>query len=114
MNLDAWSGIAQTILEGFDKHYSLFRQYSRLGKTCFERAEWQQASEASLERIQGYERRVQETVETILERFPDVASRADSWPRIKITFIGKLMNHLQAECAETFYRGGTRRPQGRE
>ncbi len=103
MNLDAWSGIAQTILEGFDRHYSLFRQYSRAGQRCFERADWHQSAEASLERIQGYEQRVHETVDAILERFPEVASRSESWPRIKITFIGKLMNHLQAECAETFY-----------
>jgi isocitrate dehydrogenase kinase/phosphatase len=103
MNLDAWAGIAQTILEGFDRHYSLFRQYSRVGQRCFERADWQQSADASLLRIQGYEQRVHETVDAILERFPDAASRADSWPRIKITFIGKLMNHLQAECAETFY-----------
>ena len=103
MNLDAWAGIAQTILEGFDRHYSLFRQYSRVGQRCFEQADWQQTADASLLRIQGYEQRVHETVDAILERFPEAASRADSWPRIKITFIGKLMNHLQAECAETFY-----------
>ena len=103
MNLDAWAGIAQTILEGFDKHYTLFRQYSCAGQRCFEKAHWQQASEASLKRIQGYEQRVQETVEAIQASFPEVASRAESWPRIKITFIGKLMNHLQAECAESFY-----------
>ena len=103
MNLDAWAGIAQTILEGFDRHYSLFRQYSRVGQRCFEQADWQQTADASLLRIQGYEQRVHETVDAILERFPEAASRADSWPRIKITFIGKLMNHLQADCAETFY-----------
>jgi isocitrate dehydrogenase kinase/phosphatase len=46
---------------------------------------------------------VQETVDTIHRRYPDAAEHSDIWPRIKIVFIGKLMNHLQAECAETFY-----------
>ena len=43
MSFDAWSGIAKTILDGFDRHYALFRQYSRAGHSCFEQADWQQA-----------------------------------------------------------------------
>jgi isocitrate dehydrogenase kinase/phosphatase len=101
--MDAWSGVAQAILEGFNRHYSLFRQYSREGKECFERADWQRAAQVSRERIQGYERRVQETVKKIHEVYPEAAEHSEIWPRIKIVFIGKLMNHLQAECAETFY-----------
>ena len=103
MSPDAWSGIAQAILEGFDRHYALFREYSRAGKTYFENADWKGASRASLERIQGYEQRVRETVENIQKRFPEAARETTSWPRIKIAFTGKLLNHWQAECAETFY-----------
>ncbi|MEE4219070.1 MAG: bifunctional isocitrate dehydrogenase kinase/phosphatase [Xanthomonadales bacterium] len=103
MTEEAWSGIAQTILDGFDRHYARFREYSRAGHLCFERADWQKASDANLERIQGYERYVQETVRSILDSYPEAASDSSSWPRIKIRFIGKLMNHWQAECAETFY-----------
>jgi isocitrate dehydrogenase kinase/phosphatase len=103
MNSDAWSGIAQTILEGFDRHFALFREYSRAGRDCFEAADWQKATDANLERIQGYEQRVSETVQTLQETFPEVARQAGSWPRIKIAYTGKLMNHWQAECAESFY-----------
>ncbi len=60
-------------------------------------------AQVSRERIQGYERRVQETVEKIHTTYPEAAEHSEIWPRIKIVFIGKLMNHLQAECAETFY-----------
>jgi isocitrate dehydrogenase kinase/phosphatase len=101
--MDTWSGVAQAILDGFNRHYKLFRQYSREGKECFEHADWQRASQVSRERIQGYERRVQETVEKIHTTYPEAAKHSEIWPRIKIVFIGKLMNHLQAECAETFY-----------
>jgi len=101
--MDTWAGVAQAILDGFNRHYSLFRQYSREGKECFERADWLRASQVSRERILGYERRVQETVEAIQRDFPAVSVNNELWPRIKIVFIGKLMDHLQAECAETFY-----------
>ena len=45
MSPDAWSGIAQAILEGFDRHYALFREYSRAGKTFFENADWKGAAQ---------------------------------------------------------------------
>jgi isocitrate dehydrogenase kinase/phosphatase len=101
--MDAWAGVAQTILEGFDRHYTFFRQYSREGKECFEHADWGRAARVSRERIQGYEIRVRETVETIKARYPEAATNNELWPRIKIVFIGKLIDHRQAECAETFY-----------
>jgi isocitrate dehydrogenase kinase/phosphatase len=101
--MDTWAGVAQAILDGFNRHYTFFRQFSREGKQCFERADWVRAARVNRERIQGYERRVQETVDTIQSEFPEAGRNAELWPRIKIVFIGKLMNHLQAECAETFY-----------
>ena len=103
MNMDTWAGVAQAILDGFNRHYSLFRQYSREGEECFAAADWAKAAEVSRERIQGYELRVQETVDRIQREFPEVSRNNELWPRIKIVFIGKLMNHLQCECAETFY-----------
>jgi len=103
MNMDTWAGVAQAILDGFNRHYSLFRQYSREGQQCFEHADWQRAAQVNRERIRGYELRVRETVDRIHEAYPEAARHSEIWPRIKIVFIGKLMNHLQAECAETFY-----------
>jgi len=103
MNMDTWSGVAQAILDGFNRHYKLFRQYSREGKECFEHADWVRAAQVNRERIQGYQRRVDETVEKIHKVYPEAAAHSEIWPRIKMVFIGQLMNHLQAECAETFY-----------
>lgn len=101
--MDTWAGVAEAILEGFNRHYTYFRQYSREGRDCFSHADWARAARVSRERIQGYEKRVQETVERIRREFPEVGSNNEPWPRIKIVFIGKLMDHLQCECAETFY-----------
>jgi isocitrate dehydrogenase kinase/phosphatase len=101
--MDTWAGVAQAILEGFNQHYRHFREYSREGEECFARADWARAAVVSRERIMGYEKRVQETVDKIKKEFPTAAENNELWPRIKIVFIGKLMDHMQSECAETFY-----------
>ncbi len=96
-------GVAQTILDGFNRHYFMFRRYSDEGKVCFEQADWARAVEASTQRIQGYEERVSETVQYLHKHFPQAGTDYELWPKIKVEFIGILMGHLQAECAETFY-----------
>ncbi len=95
--------IARTILDGFEKHYHLFREFSDEAMTCFEQADWARGSKAGKERILGYEERVSEAVIKLNKRFPGAAKHADWWPDIKAAFITLLMNHLQSECAETFY-----------
>jgi isocitrate dehydrogenase kinase/phosphatase len=70
---------------------------------CFEHADWARVGEASKERILGYEERVTETVNKLNRVFPGASEYVDWWPDIKAAFIGLLMNHLQSECAETFY-----------
>jgi isocitrate dehydrogenase kinase/phosphatase len=78
--------VARTIREGFDRHYSLFRAYCAEARNCFEHADWRKLAEIALERELG------------------TASRnAQAWPKIKRAYIGQLMDHLQADCAETFY-----------
>jgi isocitrate dehydrogenase kinase/phosphatase len=96
-------GVAQAILDGFNRHYYLFRKYSYEGKVCFERADWARTHVVSKQRIQGYEQRVKETVEYLQKHFPQARDDYELWPSIKTCYIGKLMDHRQAECAETFY-----------
>ncbi len=95
--------IAAAILDGFDKHYRLFRQIAADAKDRFERADWKSAREASRARIDFYDLRVKEAAAAVLERFP--AAREDDalWPQIKRAYIGLLYDHKQPECAETFY-----------
>jgi len=95
--------IAQTILDGFNKHYQIFRELSNEAKTCFEQADWARVSAAGKERILGYEERVNEAVNNLNRRFPGAGEQSGLWPEVKATFIALLMNHLQSECAETFY-----------
>ena len=46
--------IARVILDGFDKHYSLFRQASQAARDHFERMTWKEAQAQARERIAFY------------------------------------------------------------
>ena len=69
MNINPPTGkaVARTILDGFDRHYFLFRRYGYEAKFCFEHADWSRAEEGRKERILGYEARVNETVNILFE-----------------------------------------------
>ncbi|MCC6623975.1 MAG: bifunctional isocitrate dehydrogenase kinase/phosphatase [Deltaproteobacteria bacterium] len=95
--------IARTILEGFDRHYRLFREISAAARLRFERADWPAGREADIERIQFYDRRVAEAVAVVRDRFPDAARDESLWSEIKRRYIALLHDHQQPECAETFY-----------
>ncbi len=95
--------IARTILEGFDRHYSKFREVSAGAKGRFERGEWGAVQEANKARIQFYDLRVQEAVSAVLERFPEAARDETLWTHLKLTYITLLYDHKQPECAETFF-----------
>lgn len=103
MAINDTKAIAQTILDGFNKHYGLFRGYCHQAWACFERADWSRSGEATKERILSYEVRVNETVDSLNQNFSNTLENTELWPDIKAAFLSLLMDHLQAECAETFY-----------
>ncbi|MFO0749107.1 MAG: bifunctional isocitrate dehydrogenase kinase/phosphatase [Myxococcota bacterium] len=95
--------IAETILEGFDRHYRLFREISASAKGRFERGEWDEVREAGKARIKFYDLRVAEAVDIVKRRFPGTMTDETLWPEIKRRYIALLHDHHQPECAETFY-----------
>jgi len=99
--------IALALREGFDRHYALFRECARAAKRHFEAEQWRAIRHLGHDRIDYYDRRVQETVERIEREFRAVGldgSGADAlWERVKLHFIGLLIEHKQPECAETFF-----------
>jgi isocitrate dehydrogenase kinase/phosphatase len=54
------------------------------------------------ERIQMYDKRVEEAVAALRADFPEAQDEA-LWPAIKSAYIGLIHDHKQPECAETFY-----------
>ena len=95
--------IAQQVLWGFNKHYRLFSEITRAAKARFEEAAWQAVQDASRERIQFYDRRVLETAERLEKEFQTERLSDDVWQQVKYHYINLLIDHLQPECAETFF-----------
>jgi isocitrate dehydrogenase kinase/phosphatase len=104
---DTARAIALALLEGFDKHYALFRDCARAAKKHFEAGNFLAIGHVARDRIDFYDRRVEEAAERIEREFGSVelgGSGADAlWARVKLHYIGMLIEHRQPECAETFF-----------
>lgn len=95
--------IARTILDGFDKHYRLFREASQAARRHFDTANWAVAQRAARERIDYYDKRVQEAVATLEDDYAADELTDAVWRETKLHYIGLLSGHKQPELAETFF-----------
>jgi isocitrate dehydrogenase kinase/phosphatase len=99
--------IARAILEGFNRHYRLFRYVAQQAKPLYENGNWQMMRTRARERIDFYDQRVLEAVARIESEF-DLASLDDAerdalWQAVKQQYVTLLADHRQPECAETFF-----------
>ena len=99
--------IAKAMLEGFDRHYRLFRQASTEAQARFEAADWHGQQRAQVLRIEYYDTRVAEAAERLQSEFEAAALPMDVWQQIKLHYIGLLIDHHQPELAETFFNSVT-------
>jgi isocitrate dehydrogenase kinase/phosphatase len=99
--------IAKAMLEGFDRHYRLFRETSGQAKQRFEAADWHGQQLAQRERIEFYDKRVDEGAERLQTEFDIGNASMDTWQQVKLHYIGLLTNHHQPELAETFFNSVT-------
>jgi isocitrate dehydrogenase kinase/phosphatase len=99
--------IAQALLDGFNRHYRLFREASAGAKQRFERADWHGQQRAQRERIEFYDKRVDEAAERLQREFAAATLSTDTWQQVKLHYIGLLVNHHQPELAETFFNSVT-------
>lgn len=106
--------VAATILEGFNRHYSLFRYSAQRAKALFEAGEWRQMQQLSSERIEYYDTRVRECVTRLAPEVGHNTAAANGsaplspatetfWQQVKTHFVSLLTEHRQPECAETFF-----------
>ncbi|MCU7796921.1 MAG: bifunctional isocitrate dehydrogenase kinase/phosphatase [Candidatus Thiodiazotropha sp. (ex Myrtea spinifera)] len=103
MTQDLSRQIAQSILTGFDRHFSFFQEISSAARQRFERADWESVREASAKRISFYDLRVQEAVSKMSSNFGMKAVDEGLWQEVKLTYTTLLKNHSRPELAETFY-----------
>jgi len=113
--------IARRILQGFDRHYALFRYGAQRAKSLFEAGDWRGIQQLARERIEYYDMRVRECA-AVLARELHGASPAQNasaapltprldldatqvgfWQAVKADYALLLAEHNQPECAETFF-----------
>ena len=99
--------IAQAMVEGFNKHYRLFRESASHAKERFEQARWSEVQLAVKERIRYYDERVAECVERLRNDLNAESLGDTDWRQAKLHYIGMLVNHKQPELAETFFNSVT-------
>lgn len=99
--------VAAEILNGFDKHYRLFRACARQAKHFFEQGDWQALQKLARERIDYYDHRVSETVIWLQNNYSKSLVSESIWSKIKTRFVTYLVNHQQPELAETFFNSVT-------
>ena len=99
--------IAKAMMDGFNRHYRLFRTESARAKHRFETADWHGQQRAQRERIEFYDLRVKECVRRLDKEFKAGAMPMDVWQQVKLHYIGLLVNHRQPELAETFFNSVT-------
>ncbi|HVR54555.1 MAG TPA: bifunctional isocitrate dehydrogenase kinase/phosphatase [Pseudorhodoferax sp.] len=99
--------IAKALLDGFNRHYRLFRAESARSKHRFETADWHGQQRAQHERIAFYGLRVRECALRLEREFQAGAQSAGIWQQVKLHYIGLLVDHFQPELAESFFNSVT-------
>ena len=99
--------IAKAMMDGFNRHYQLFRIESAGAKQRFETADWHGQQRAQRERIEFYDMRVLEASTRLEREFKAGEQTMDVWHQVKLHYIGLLVNHMQPELAETFFNSVT-------
>jgi isocitrate dehydrogenase kinase/phosphatase len=99
--------IAKAMMDGFNRHYRLFRTESARAKHRFETADWAGQQRAQRERIEFYDLRVRECSKRLEREFKAGEQPMDIWQQVKLHYIGLLVDHHQPELAETFFNSVT-------
>jgi isocitrate dehydrogenase kinase/phosphatase len=99
--------IAKAMMDGFNRHYQLFRTESARAKHRFETSDWHGQQRAQRERIEFYDLRVREASMRLEREFKAGEQPMDIWQQVKLHYIGLLVNHHQPELAETFFNSVT-------
>ncbi len=104
--------VASLILQGFDRHYALFRYGAQRAKSLFESGDWHGIQQLSKERIEYYDMRVGECLnrlEPLLQHqnqetqcLPHDHSntvlsveQTQFWQSVRQAFVGLLTDHRQ-------------------
>ena len=99
--------MARAMIDGFNRHYRLFRTESARAKHRFETRDWHGQQRAQRERIEFYDLRVRECSMRLEREFKAAEQPMEVWQQVKLLYIGLLVDHRQPELAETFFNSVT-------
>jgi isocitrate dehydrogenase kinase/phosphatase len=99
--------VAKAMMDGFNRHYQLFRTESARAKHRFEVCDWLGQQRAQRDRIEFYDLRVKECSLRLEREFKAGEQPMEVWQQIKLLYIGLLVDHHQPELAETFFNSVT-------
>ncbi len=99
--------LSEKVLDGFNRHYARFRECARAAKISFEKGDWPHIQKLVADRIEYYDERVAETVQTLATNAQVHPNNKAFWHEVKSHYVECLMNHKQPECAETFFNSVT-------
>jgi isocitrate dehydrogenase kinase/phosphatase len=94
---------AYQTLNGFDRSFRWFTRFTAGAQKRFEQCQWKESAIANKERIQLYEKSLNDVVFELYEKInPRIQSKA-FWVSSKTHFAKLIETHPQFELAETFY-----------
>lgn len=96
--------VAKTILDGFERHYRLYSEVTERAVENFKTGDWTQVQADQRARIDMYDERVREAIQTIDKLWPDIEHiDAEFWGKVKQSYIALLYEQKRPELAETYY-----------
>ncbi len=95
--------LARTMFDGFNTHYRIFRECGVKAKSMFEGGNTAGVQKLARDRIQFYDDRVRETVQSLKTDFNAESLDDNTWQQAKLIYVGLLVNQKQPDCAETFF-----------
>jgi len=104
MKLSAAYRLAATILHGFDEYRSRFKQITHDANRRFRDAAWREAQQASAERINLYQEKVDETLGRLRRTFEhDTLTHCECWLEARGHYSELISQRLDYELAETYF-----------
>lgn len=96
--------LATTIWHGFDEYRARFKEITADASRRFRDAAWREAQQASAERINLYQQKIDVTLGRLKRTFdPEVVSHCECWREARSHYAKLISHRLDYELAETFF-----------
>ncbi|RUR34556.1 bifunctional isocitrate dehydrogenase kinase/phosphatase [Vreelandella nanhaiensis] len=95
--------LAATILHGFEAYRTRFKAITQDACRRFRNGAWRDGQQASVERINLYQQKVDDTLERLQLTFSDVLGDCEVWREARAHYAAMISQRLDVELAETFF-----------